>query len=84
MCISIVPIFQCFLDCYNKPILFQEEDGKDNSEMDEEIPEAEERMEHETQGQTGQENLQSDSAVELAGEASERDQSKEVKYMKVS
>uniref|UniRef100_A0A8C6J801 Midasin n=1 Tax=Melopsittacus undulatus TaxID=13146 RepID=A0A8C6J801_MELUD len=55
----------------------QEEEGKDNSEMDEEIPEAEERMEHETQGQTGQENVQSDSAVELAGEASERDQSKE-------
>ncbi|XP_061225769.1 midasin isoform X3 [Neopsephotus bourkii] len=55
----------------------QEEEDKDNSEMDEEIPEAEERMEHETQGQTGQENLQSDSAVELAGEASERDQSKE-------
>ncbi|XP_009987622.1 PREDICTED: midasin-like, partial [Tauraco erythrolophus] len=55
----------------------QEEEGKDNSEMDEQIPEPEERMEHETQGQTGQENLQSDSAVELAGEASERDQSKE-------
>ncbi|RLW12433.1 hypothetical protein DV515_00000890 [Chloebia gouldiae] len=55
----------------------QEEENKDNPEMDEEIPEAEERMEHETQGQTGQENLQSDSAVELAGEASERDQSKE-------
>ncbi|KFR09321.1 Midasin, partial [Nipponia nippon] len=55
----------------------QEEEGKDNSEMDEQTPEAEERMEHETQGQTGQENLQSDSAVELAGEASERDQSKE-------
>ncbi|XP_074752140.1 midasin isoform X1 [Athene noctua] len=54
-----------------------EKDGKDNSEMDEQIPEPEERMEHETQGQTGQENLQSDSAVELAGEASERDQSKE-------
>uniref|UniRef100_A0A663LN04 Midasin n=1 Tax=Athene cunicularia TaxID=194338 RepID=A0A663LN04_ATHCN len=55
----------------------QEEEAKDNSEMDEQIPEPEERMEHETQGQTGQENLQSDSAVELAGEASERDQSKE-------
>uniref|UniRef100_A0A8C3UQS1 Midasin n=1 Tax=Catharus ustulatus TaxID=91951 RepID=A0A8C3UQS1_CATUS len=55
----------------------QEEEDKDNSEMDEQIPEAEERMEHETQGQTGQENLQSDSAVELAGEASEKDQSKE-------
>ncbi|OXB54358.1 hypothetical protein ASZ78_011040, partial [Callipepla squamata] len=55
----------------------QEEEDKDNPEMDEQIPESEERMEHETQGQTGQENLQSDSAVELAGEASERDQSKE-------
>ncbi|NXD83342.1 MDN1 protein, partial [Halcyon senegalensis] len=55
----------------------QEEEDKDNSEMDEQVPEPEERMEHETQGQTGQENLQSDSAVELAGEASERDQSKE-------
>ncbi|KAM6126972.1 midasin isoform 3-T3 [Pterocles gutturalis] len=55
----------------------QEEESKDNSETDEQIPEPEERMEHETQGQTGQENLQSDSAVELAGEASERDQSKE-------
>ncbi|NXY90027.1 MDN1 protein, partial [Alcedo cyanopectus] len=55
----------------------QEEEDKDNSEMDEQMPESEERMEHETQGQTGQENLQSDSAVELAGEASERDQSKE-------
>ncbi|NWW44539.1 MDN1 protein, partial [Pedionomus torquatus] len=55
----------------------QEEEDKDNSEMDEQIPEHEERMEHETEGQTGQENLQSDSAVELAGEASERDQSKE-------
>ncbi|RMC13256.1 hypothetical protein DUI87_10790 [Hirundo rustica rustica] len=55
----------------------QEEEDKDNSETDEQIPEAEERMEHETQGQTGQENLQSDSAVELAGEASERDKSKE-------
>uniref|UniRef100_A0A663DVI4 Midasin n=1 Tax=Aquila chrysaetos chrysaetos TaxID=223781 RepID=A0A663DVI4_AQUCH len=55
----------------------QEEEDKDNSEMDEQLPEPEERMEHETQGHTGQENLQSDSAVELAGEASERDQSKE-------
>ncbi|NXN90988.1 MDN1 protein, partial [Rhinopomastus cyanomelas] len=55
----------------------QEEEDKDNSETNEEVLESEERMEHETQGQTGQENLQSDSAVELAGEASEKDQSKE-------
>uniref|UniRef100_A0A8C2SUC7 Midasin n=1 Tax=Coturnix japonica TaxID=93934 RepID=A0A8C2SUC7_COTJA len=59
----------------------QQEEDKDNPEMDEQVPESEERMEHETQGQTGQENLQSDSAVELAGEASERDQSKEVSYV---
>jgi len=65
-------------------MLFQEEEDKDNSEMDEQIPEPEERMEHEAQGQTGQENLQSDSAVELAGEASERDQSKEVNCLEVS
>lgn len=51
--------------------------------MDEQVPESEERMEHETQGQTGQENLQSDSAVELAGEASERDQSKEVSHVEL-
>ncbi|XP_010137971.1 PREDICTED: midasin-like, partial [Buceros rhinoceros silvestris] len=55
----------------------QEEESKDNSETDEQIPDPEQRMEHETEGQTGQENLQSDSAVELAGEASERDQAKE-------
>ncbi|KAM8810105.1 midasin [Eudromia elegans] len=55
----------------------QEEEDKDISEKDEAMPESEERMEHETAGQTGQENLQSDSAVELAGEASERDESKE-------
>ncbi|XP_009073549.1 PREDICTED: midasin-like, partial [Acanthisitta chloris] len=61
----------------NQGLQPQEEEGKDNPEMDEDIPEAEKRMEHETQGQTGQENLQSDSAVELAGEASEKDQSKE-------
>lgn len=65
-------------------MFFQEEEDKGNSEIDEEIPEAEERTEHETQGQTGQENLQSDSAVELAGEASEREESKEVNYLEVS
>lgn len=65
-------------------MLFQEEESKDNSETDEQIPDPEQRMEHETEGQTGQENLQSDSAVELAGEASERDQSKEVNYMEMS
>ncbi|XP_067097253.1 midasin [Osmerus mordax] len=44
---------------------------------DEEQPEAVKREEHATDGQTGEENVQSDTAVELAGEASERDQAKE-------
>ena len=35
-------------------------------------------MEHDADGQTGEQNIQSDTAVELAGEASERDQAKEV------
>ncbi|XP_036943295.1 midasin isoform X1 [Acanthopagrus latus] len=44
---------------------------------DEEQPESAERKEHNTDGQTGEQNVQSDTAVELAGEASERDQAKE-------
>lgn len=40
--------------------------------------ESAERKEHATDGQTGEENVQSDTAVELAGAASERDQAKEV------
>ncbi|TMS12010.1 hypothetical protein E3U43_016968 [Larimichthys crocea] len=44
---------------------------------DEEQPESAERKEHDTDGQTGEQNVQSDTAVELAGEASERDQAKE-------
>uniref|UniRef100_A0A674DWW2 Midasin n=1 Tax=Salmo trutta TaxID=8032 RepID=A0A674DWW2_SALTR len=44
---------------------------------DEEQPESAERKEHNTDGQTGEENVQSETAVELAGDASERDQAKE-------
>ncbi|KAM4713456.1 midasin isoform 2-T2 [Anableps anableps] len=44
---------------------------------DEKQPSSAERKEHGADGQTGEENIQSDSAVELAGEASERDQAKE-------
>ncbi|XP_019393298.1 PREDICTED: midasin isoform X2 [Crocodylus porosus] len=55
----------------------QEEEDKDDPEKDEQLPESAERMEHETLGQTGEENLQSDTAVELAGAASEKDQAKE-------
>ncbi|XP_034555077.1 midasin [Notolabrus celidotus] len=52
----------------------EEEEGPGE---DEEQPESAERKEHDTDGQTGEENVQSDTAVELAGEASERDQAKE-------
>ncbi|XP_075718267.1 midasin isoform X3 [Rhinoderma darwinii] len=44
---------------------------------DEEVPESAQRMEHETCGQTAEDNLQSDSAAELAGAASEKDEAKE-------
>nr|XP_020508278.1 midasin [Labrus bergylta] len=52
----------------------EEEEGAGE---DEEQPESAERKEHNTDGQTGEENVQSETAVELAGEASERDQAKE-------
>ncbi|XP_060128572.1 midasin isoform X2 [Zootoca vivipara] len=55
----------------------QEEEDIDNPVKDEELPDAVERMEHETDGQAAEENLQSDTAVELAGTASEKDQAKE-------
>ncbi|XP_074982679.1 midasin isoform X2 [Caretta caretta] len=55
----------------------QEEEDEDSLEKDEQLPESVERMEHEAHGSTGEENLQSDSAVELAGAASEKDQAKE-------
>uniref|UniRef100_A0A452IKR6 Midasin n=1 Tax=Gopherus agassizii TaxID=38772 RepID=A0A452IKR6_9SAUR len=54
-----------------------EGEDEDTLEKDERLPESVERMEHEAHGQTGEENLQSDSAVELAGAASEKDQAKE-------
>uniref|UniRef100_A0A3B3CZB6 Midasin n=1 Tax=Oryzias melastigma TaxID=30732 RepID=A0A3B3CZB6_ORYME len=53
-------------------------DPKDEEEgEDEEQPDSTERKEHSTDGQTGDDNLQSDAAVEVAGEASQRDQAKE-------
>ncbi|XP_030636974.1 midasin [Chanos chanos] len=53
-------------------------DEEGGAEEDEESQlETAERREHNTDGQTGEENIQSDSAVELAGAASERDQAKE-------
>ncbi|XP_060119521.1 midasin-like [Heteronotia binoei] len=55
----------------------QEEEDVNNHDQDEQLPGAAERMEHETCGQAGEENLQSDTAVELAGTASEKDTVKE-------
>lgn len=46
--------------------------------MEEELPESLERKDHGTGGQTGEQNIQSDTAVELAGEVSEKDQAREV------
>ncbi|KAL4649045.1 midasin isoform X1 [Arapaima gigas] len=51
----------------------EEQDAKE----DEEQPESAERKEYNTDGQTGEENVQSDTAVELAGDASEQDKAKE-------
>ncbi|KAK2883458.1 hypothetical protein Q8A67_017095 [Cirrhinus molitorella] len=51
----------------------EENEGED----DEAQMESAERKEHASDGQTGEENVQSDTAVELAGAASEKDQAKE-------
>ncbi|KAG5846734.1 hypothetical protein ANANG_G00118110 [Anguilla anguilla] len=53
------------------------EEDEEGAGEDEDQPEPMERKEHGTDGQTGEENMQSDTAVELAGSASERDQAKE-------
>ncbi|XP_041950170.1 midasin [Alosa sapidissima] len=55
----------------------KEEEEEDGAEEDENKPEESKRREHDTDGQTGDENVQSETAVELAGAASERDQAKE-------
>ncbi|XP_037836777.1 midasin isoform X2 [Kryptolebias marmoratus] len=48
-----------------------------NKDEDDEQPNSAERRDHNTDGQTGEENIQCDTAVEMAGEASERDDFKE-------
>ncbi|XP_072854872.2 midasin isoform X1 [Pogona vitticeps] len=55
----------------------QENEDMDNSNEEDQLPDAAERMEHEAYGEAGEENLQSDTAVELAGMAAEKDQAKE-------
>ena len=57
----------------------EEEPEKEEGADDQEQPEFEERKEHNADGQTSEQNVQSETAVELAGEASERDQAKEVR-----
>uniref|UniRef100_A0A3Q3KQB7 Midasin n=1 Tax=Mastacembelus armatus TaxID=205130 RepID=A0A3Q3KQB7_9TELE len=54
-----------------------EDEEEEGGGEDEEQPGLADRKEHATDGQTGEENVQSDTALELAGEASERDQAKE-------
>ncbi|KAG8582222.1 hypothetical protein GDO81_007964 [Engystomops pustulosus] len=54
----------------------QNEEEKDICE-EEELPDSDQRMEHDTCGQTAEDNLQSDTAAELAGAASEKDEAKE-------
>lgn len=51
---------------------------QEGGDLEGELPESSERKEHDTGGQTGEQNIQSDTAVELAGEVSEKDQAKEV------
>ncbi|XP_049753260.1 midasin [Elephas maximus indicus] len=54
----------------------QEEEGE-NPDAEEQVPEATERKEHDSCGQTGEENVQSEQAVELAGATSEKEQGQE-------
>ncbi|XP_030875252.1 midasin-like [Leptonychotes weddellii] len=55
----------------------QEEEDGENSDTGEQVPEATERKEHDSCGQTGLESVQSAQAVELAGAAPEKEQGKE-------
>ncbi|XP_003200751.2 midasin [Danio rerio] len=56
----------------------QEPKKEEDGDEDDEAPlDSAERKEHASDGQTGEENVQSDTAVELAGAASEKDQAKE-------
>lgn len=57
----------------------EEKEEGENSDTEEVVPEATERKEHDSCGQTGVENVQSTQAVELAGAAPEKEQGKEVR-----
>ncbi|XP_014636596.1 PREDICTED: midasin [Ceratotherium simum simum] len=60
-----------------QPQMQEKEEEGDNSDTEEEVPEATERKEHDSCGQTGLESMQSTQAVELAGVAPEKEQGKE-------
>uniref|UniRef100_A0A3Q2I9Y3 Midasin n=1 Tax=Equus caballus TaxID=9796 RepID=A0A3Q2I9Y3_HORSE len=55
----------------------QEKEEGENSDAEEQVPEATERKEHASCGQTGLESVQSAQAVELAGAAPEKEQGNE-------
>ncbi|KAM4043140.1 midasin isoform 2-T2 [Anomaloglossus baeobatrachus] len=57
--------------------LLPQNEEEEKMDKDEEVPDTAQRMEHETCGQTAEDNLQSDTAAELAGAASEKDEAKE-------
>ncbi|XP_053314521.1 midasin [Spea bombifrons] len=60
----------------DRGVIPQEEEDVE-PHKDEEVPDSDQRMEHEACGQTAEDNLQSETAAELAGAASEKDQAKE-------
>ncbi|XP_064216909.1 midasin isoform X1 [Aotus nancymaae] len=55
----------------------KQEEEQEDSDIEEQVPEALERKEHASCGQTGVENMQSTQAMELAGAAPEKEQGKE-------
>lgn len=56
----------------------KEEEEGEKSDAEEQMPEAAERKEHASCGQTGVDSVQSAQAVELAGAAPEKEEGKEV------
>lgn len=61
-------------------LFFCQNEEEEKIGEDEDVPDSAQRMEHETCGQTAEDNLQSDTAAELAGAAAEKDEAKEVFY----
>lgn len=68
----------CLLTLQKQEEEEEEEGSGENSDTEERVPEAMEREEHKSCGQTGAESVQSAQAVELAGAAPEKEPGKEV------